>query len=214
MALLSWHLVPEITRHLTATESRFLVSRRPVPGRIIMWGDLILSFSLCQYVIKRRIASTSFLFAMLETAPLEAFVLPVIARKFKSGIIIWHQDVLIGLIDKHRSISILAHMFKFYEYSRYDWTAVNYCGYAAGANNTEALAWLRDPNTGNGTSHWTEWTCLMATTYGHFGMLQRLRDPDLDGGVCPWNKTKCLQRARDYRYTAMAEWIEAQPDDD
>ena len=216
MASVVWHLVPEITRHLTITESRFLVSRHLVHKRDIKWNELILSLSLCQYAIKRlglTGLTESFFDSVLKTAPPEFFILPVITHHFKTDNV-WRETAIKRVINLHRPIPILAFMFKTYGCSRFTFGASNYCDYAAGANNVKALAWLRDPNTSDGTYPWTKWTCLMATTCGHFGMLQRLRDPDLDGGVCPWNKAYCLQRARFEDHTEIMKWIEAQPDDD
>ena len=195
MAPIAWHLVPEITRHLTNTETRFLLSNGSISMHNTNWDKVVMSLSLCRYGIKHYMLTTPFLFAMLKTAPYDAFVLPAITRRFKT-----HpfspSRFLCDLICFHHPIVILEYMFTLYNYHFNVYNPDHFCMHAACFNNVAALSWLRDPTTGQGAHPWTYWVCLMAVKNNHLDMLQRLRNPHLDGGVCPWSADVCEAAAR------------------
>jgi hypothetical protein len=198
-------------------EDRFLL---PPPHSLFkidnIWRGLFMSKSLCRYGIqqytKDRSLAVELLMAIAANAPHDVLVLPDITALFRQHRKL-SQNIAGHVIETHRPIPILTHMFQLYNRSCHDLHADEFCVDAAASNNIAALSWLRDPNTSDGVYPWTRHTCAAAAEHGHLATLQRLRDPLFGGGVCPWSKAWCLYVARYWNYTAMATWIETQPDD-
>jgi hypothetical protein len=182
-----------VTAHLTDTETRFLTQPSPVLSRRIQWDELFMTESLCRYGLQRTNRhSDSFLVAVVKTAPYNVITLPLITTRFRLHV----EDfsfILLHAIKTHRPLPILAYLFQLCNCSCRDSCADDFCEYAAAVNNTEALEWLRDPNTGDGSFPWSDWTCAGAAQHGHIEMLERLRDPDIDGGICPWKERVCAR---------------------
>jgi hypothetical protein len=194
MAPLPHYLVPMVTDHLTNTETRFFLNLASLKTNNIQWRDLFMSESLCRYGLQHytKTLPSAFLEAMLTTAPYEALVLPDITNLFLQCT--GHTFYILGrIITAHRPIPILAYMFQLYDCSCYAHYADDFCDDAVASNNTLALDWLRNPDTGDGIYPWSQWACATAARNGHIGMLERLRDPHIDGGACPWGKNVCLQ---------------------
>jgi hypothetical protein len=195
MSMLPHYLVSMVTDHLTYTEARFLVLFHPKFQFGIDWGDLFMSESLCRYGLQYQYPDQNennrkLLMGMTDTTPYEVLVLPSISTLFRQHMYS-SLDVLSRLIEKHRPIPILAYMFQLYNCTCHGWRAEELCDCAASENNIEALEWLRDPDTSDGSYPWSERTCATAARYGHIAMLKRLRDPNIDGGVCPWDVCAC-----------------------
>jgi hypothetical protein len=191
MVVLLPHLAFMMTSHLTETETRFLYDMSSRLPRKINWSELFMSESLCRFCIThRKHYSTEFLMAVVKTAPYEAFVLSNITARFRRHVET-SKFILESAIKAHRPLPILAHLFQLYNRSCRAWFADDFCDCAAGANNTEALEWLRNPHTGDGRYPWTAVTCSVAAKYGHIDMLERLRDSTFDGGICPWGLHTC-----------------------
>jgi hypothetical protein len=91
-----------------------------------------------------------------------------------------------------------------------DWT----CAMAAEQGHIDMLQRLRDPMLDGGICPWDTCACLHAVKTGQLATLVWLRNPNVGGGVCPWEKMWCLIFAQQYKHTAIAEWISAQPDDE
>ena len=185
-----------VTIHLTDTETQFLLTSRSLFKQDIVWNDLFMSEALCRYGLQHKPAChIDLLLAIAKTASYNTFILPDITALFR-----YHTNffnVILGCMIKiHRPLPMLIYMFQLYGLSCHDSFAGNYCDYAAAANNTEALEWLRDSTTGDGVYPWSEWTCATAAKHGHFAMLERLRDPKFDNGVCPWDSHACWCAAR------------------
>ena len=214
MARLSHYLMPMTTDHLTPTETRLFLNFKSLKTKNIQWDELFMSESLCRYGLRQytKMCPYGFLEAITTTAPYEVLVLPDIRTLFLQDIEVSY-NILTRTIEAHRPIPILTHMFQLYNRSCHDLHADEFCVDAAASNNIAALSWLRDPNTSDGVYPWTRHTCAAAAEHGHLATLQRLRDPLFGGGVCPWSKAWCLYVARYWNYTAMATWIETQPDD-
>jgi hypothetical protein len=86
------------------------------------------------------------------------------------------------------------------------------CIMAAQYGHIAMLERLRDPTIDGGVCPWGPTVCTRAAATGQLETLVWLRNPETGGGVCPWNKAQCLYVAQQYNYTAMAKWIEPQPD--
>jgi hypothetical protein len=204
-----------VTAHLTETETRFLYDMSPMLSQHIQWDELFMSVSLCCYGIK-HISITQlkeFLVAIAETAPYEALVLPAITTLACQRIRAL-KYMICSVIGAHRPLPMLAHLFQLYTCRRCEYDTDEFCDGAAAANNTAALGWLRDPDTGNGSYPWSESTCAVTARYGQLKALIWLRNPKTGGGVCPWCKESCFYLAQQYNYPAMTAWIDTQPDDD
>jgi hypothetical protein len=178
MAPLPHYLVHMVTDHLTDTETQFWSTRTPPTlNRHIQWGDLFMSESLCRYCLRHYTQTRSIVFleAMAATAPYEVLVLPDITTLFLqyTGA---SYHILGCMITAHRPICILTYMFQLYNCSCRDRCADDFCEYAVASNNTLALDWLRNPNTGDGMYPLSQWACATAAEYGHIDMLKRLRD--------------------------------------
>jgi hypothetical protein len=197
MARLSHYLMPMTTDHLTPTETRLFLNFKSLKTKNIQWDELFMSESLCRYGLRQytKMCPYGFLEAITTTAPYEVLVLPDIRTLFLQDIEVSY-NILTRTIEAHRPIPILAYMFQLYNRSCRDFGAYFFCDYAATSNNTAALSWLRDPNTGDGAFPWSDWTCFATARYGHIGMLERLRDPRIDGGVCPWGTHVCWCAAK------------------
>jgi hypothetical protein len=184
-----------VASHLTDTETQFFLNfTSPTLNQRIQWGDLFMSKSLCRYGLQHytKTRLIVFLEAMATTAPYEVLVLPDIATSFLQYTRASYH-ILGCIIKAHRPIPILAYMFQLYDCSCRDHYVDDFCDNAVTSNNTLALAWLRNPNTGDGVYPWSQWACATAARNGHIGMLERLRDPQIDGGACPWGTNVCLQ---------------------
>jgi hypothetical protein len=207
MAVLPPHLAVMVASHLTKTETHFLhYTTPPVLSSHIPWDELYMSISLCLYGLQYMPEyPVEFLMAIVTTASYSDIRSPAITallrRHRKSA-----TTILNSTIKAHRPISMLAHLFQLYSCSCRDKYADDYCNYAASANNTEALDWLRDPKTGDGSYPWSYRTTVLAARYGHIAMLHRLRDPTIDGGICSWGMSACTEAARTGQLAALV-WL-------
>jgi hypothetical protein len=206
MARLLHYLVPVVTDHLTPTETRFFLNLASLKPKNKQWRELFMSKTLCRYGLqhytKRPIV---FLGAIVTTAPYEVLVLPDITALFLQCTRA-PLYILCCIIKAHRPIPILAYMFQLYNRSCRDFGAYLFCDDAVASNNTLALDWLRNPNTGGGCCPWSDWVCGHAAKNGHIDMLERLRDPHIDGGACPWDTDACWDAARAGQLPALI-WL-------
>jgi hypothetical protein len=186
-----------VTDHLTPTETEFLLTFRSRFKQDIAWHELFMSESLCRYGLQQctKKCPFEFLEAIATTAPYEILVLPDISKLFRQHTKFF-KLIIDVIIKAHRPLFILVYMLQLYHCSCHDGFADEFCDDAAAANNTEALSWLRDPDTGDGVFHWSHWTCASAAKHGHTDMLEHLRDPNIDGGVCPWGQYTCSGAVR------------------
>jgi hypothetical protein len=195
-----------VASHLTKTETRFLYCTSPILSDHIHWEDLFMSTSLCLYGLQHiSKCPIEFRLAITKTAPYEALILPDITALFRRHVG-FAKFILDKIIKAHRPISMLAYLFQLYSCSCRDKYADDYCNYAAAANNTEALAWLRDPTTSDGVYPWSYLTTALAAEYGHIDMLERLRDSTIDGGICPWGIHTCSRAAIKGQLAALV-WL-------
>ena len=209
MATVTWHLAPEITRHLSKIEQVLWLTGQLdalKPYTVSDFSELSWRLPLLEYCHDIGIPERILVPAVIKSAPLALIQTHLFKSIMRRTLTFTYFDVITLIIQHHRPVAILAEVIGMIPMMPIDVRASAYCSLAAKANNKPALDWLRDPNTGFGRYHWSEWTCYNAAKHGHLAMLQDLRNPNTNGGMCCWKSETC-EIASEYGHLAILQWL-------
>ena len=154
---MAWHLVPEITRHLTKTETCWLLSESFTLATINP-SELDLTLSIWRYGLTQTPAIFNRFDALTHTVSYDVFTSHLITRQIQTLTSHYQHWLVERLTTLQRPIMFLEHVVVNSTPQKLNLNAGVYCNIAARTSNRPILQWIPDPNRINNVCPWDKWT--------------------------------------------------------